>query len=205
MVCRLLTERVLRWLAEARPAHVLHLFEQVCNLTNDRGDVVSLVAAPTGPGPFSMVVDQTFLDQLAAFMPVRIDAVSRRLSIGHLTLDTDMARIWDPVPDWHSLRAYDLFHSGDSVELSYPFSKPFDLLLAGIVDENGELCRAAAAQLAGLGNGLTPAGDDILLGVIYALWVWKPEARLIRSIAMTAAQRTTTLSASFLRAAAEGE
>jgi len=63
-----------------------------------------------------------------------------------------------------------------------------------------------AAGLAGLGGGLTPAGDDFLMGAM--VWAWlthpTPEA-LCQALAETAAPRTTALSAAFLRAAARGE
>ena len=63
----------------------------------------------------------------------------------------------------------------------------------------------AARQLAGLGPGLTPSGDDVLLGVMYALWVWRPDEPLIQTIGHAANPRTTTLSAAFLTAAMAGE
>ena len=68
------------------------------------------------------------------------------------------------------------------------------------------LLREGAAQLAGLGAGLTPAGDDFLCGLM--LWAWlahpDPEA-LCRVVVEAAAPRTTTLSAALLRAAGRGE
>jgi hypothetical protein len=66
--------------------------------------------------------------------------------------------------------------------------------------------QAGAASLAGLGGGLTPAGDDFLTGVM--LWAWlahpTPE-RFCQLVFEAAAPRTTTLSGAFLRAAAGGE
>jgi hypothetical protein len=65
---------------------------------------------------------------------------------------------------------------------------------------------AAARQLAGLGNGLTPAGDDFLTGVMLWAWLAHPQPqRFSALLAETAVPRTTTLSAAFLQAAAEGE
>jgi hypothetical protein len=75
----------------------------------------------------------------------------------------------------------------------------------GILAGDRARCVAAAAGLAGLGGGLTPTGDDVLLGVLYALWVWQPGGDWPTLIARTAAPRTTTLSANFIRAAAVGE
>lgn len=61
----------------------------------------------------------------------------------------------------------------------------------------------AVGQLAGLGNGLTPAGDDYLMGVMAALWLLeRPE--IPPQIAAVAMPKTTTLSAAFLQAAGQG-
>jgi hypothetical protein len=65
-----------------------------------------------------------------------------------------------------------------------------------------------ARALAGLGPGLTPAGDDLLLGALYALWATRPPryaAVVGTAVADAAAPRTTSLSAAWLRAAARGE
>ncbi len=73
---------------------------------------------------------------------------------------------------------------------------------SGDVDE----LRWATVQLAGLGNGLTPAGDDFLVGVMLSAWLAHPEPEpLCNHIVEIAAPRTTLLSAAFLRAAARGE
>jgi hypothetical protein len=67
--------------------------------------------------------------------------------------------------------------------------------------------RRAAGDLAGLGGGFTPAGDDFLVGAIYALFSWMPSpiAQLVSAeIAAAAAPRTTSVSAAYLRAAAGG-
>jgi hypothetical protein len=63
---------------------------------------------------------------------------------------------------------------------------------------------AAAQQLAGLGPGLTPAGDDFVLGVMAALWLLG-ERNPLPAMAAACATRTTLLSGAFLRAAAQGQ
>jgi hypothetical protein len=66
--------------------------------------------------------------------------------------------------------------------------------------------QSTAAQLAGLGVGLTPAGDDFLTGVM--IWAWVAHADpewVCRFLVEASASRTTALSAAFLRAAARGE
>lgn len=66
--------------------------------------------------------------------------------------------------------------------------------------------QAGAAQLAGLGGGLTPAGDDFLTGVMMWAWLTHPNPGLLCHLLLeAAAPRTTILSAALLGAAARGE
>jgi hypothetical protein len=67
---------------------------------------------------------------------------------------------------------------------------------------------SAAGALAGLGGGFTPAGDDFLMGAIFACWATRPDreaGEVGETIIRAAAPRTTTASAAWLRAAARGE
>ncbi len=74
---------------------------------------------------------------------------------------------------------------------------------------NGDLATLAQAtrQLAGLGLGLTPSGDDVLVGVLMALTVSSPSnARQLRATVLAAAAgRNPRISAAYLDAAAKGE
>ncbi len=69
-----------------------------------------------------------------------------------------------------------------------------------------ERLQEGAAGLAGLGSGLTPAGDDFLTGAMLWAWLAHPApGPLCHALVEVAAPRTTTLSAAFLRATARGE
>lgn len=73
-------------------------------------------------------------------------------------------------------------------------------------DEVGAV-EAAAARLAGLGGGFTPAGDDFLMGSMYAAWaILPPETAraLSGAVGRAAAHLTTTVSGAYLQAAAQG-
>ena len=59
--------------------------------------------------------------------------------------------------------------------------------------------------LAGKGPGLTPSGDDVLIGYVAALGLLHGDWAAARAIAECAARRTTSLSATLLRHAAGGE
>jgi hypothetical protein len=81
-------------------------------------------------------------------------------------------------------------------------------LVAGLSAGSLAVCRQGVSELAGLGGGLTPAGDDFVVGALLAVWAGRfcPEARaLCEPIAEAAASQTTLLSAAYLRAAAHGE
>jgi hypothetical protein len=65
-----------------------------------------------------------------------------------------------------------------------------------------------ASKLSGLGAGLTPAGDDFILGAIYATWIIHPPeiaSILAEGITNAAIPLTTSLSAAWLRSAGKGE
>ncbi len=68
------------------------------------------------------------------------------------------------------------------------------------------LLQSGAVQLAGLGGGLTPAGDDFLCGFMLWAWLAHPNPDTVCGLLLeTAVPRTTILSAAFLQAAARGE
>jgi Protein of unknown function (DUF2877) len=61
-------------------------------------------------------------------------------------------------------------------------------------------------RLLGVGPGLTPAGDDVLAGLLVGLWSFGQKAEPLRLAVLAGlAARTTDLSAALLRCAARGE
>lgn len=80
-------------------------------------------------------------------------------------------------------------------------------LVQGALDLDHARCTASAKQLVGLGHGLTPAGDDWLLGCALAarLDLPTPEAAaILLDTIRLAAPGTNPLSACWLRAAVDG-
>ena len=208
MNCTLLTPRAKRWLLHGRPARILHRFDQVCNLVNDLGEVISLASPAIGPGPFTMILSPDFPNHLSAIKledPIRIDSAGPTLTIGSMTVDASHAAIWDPTPQWSRLQQVRQTNWPAARPLSPNLETQLQLLLQAIISEDSETGRAVTGALAGLGGGLTPSGDDILIGVLYALWVCYAKEDWIELIVKTAVPRTTTLSAAYLHAAASGE
>jgi hypothetical protein len=226
------------WLAVARPARVLNAFDQACNLVNDQGQVLALVSAARGLTPFGLVVaaDRTapFAD-VRANDPIAWTPEALRL--GALTIDYAAATLWDARPNWPVVRAtltarperfellaalassaapagslLELFEPAGTLTLA-PALRERALagataLMTGLAAGEMALAEAGVTQLAGLGGGLTPAGDDFVLGVCLAAHAgaFGPAAvAQLPALAAALASRTATLSAAYVRAAARGE
>lgn len=80
-------------------------------------------------------------------------------------------------------------------------------LATGIREGEPAGVAAAAGRLAGLGSGLTPSGDDVLVGTLVAIAVRPPaNSAALRSAIINAARgRTTRISVEYLEAAARDE
>jgi hypothetical protein len=231
-----LTPAVRAWLQSNRHARILHIFERVVNLIAG-DDVISLVTPDVGNGPFNVVLPAfDFARQIAPSDPLQITPDA--LHIGDLVIDVSSAALWNPYPDWQTLRAQQAHLRAHTpviravlqqhapanslahlvVELPAPLSalethvvntarQRWQDLVKGVLNVDHAQCVAGAAQLAGLGSGLTPAGDDWLLGCALAAHAGFPSpeaAALILDAVGRAASGTHPLSAGWLRAAVDG-
>ena len=192
------------WVQTSRRGRVLQALGRACNLVNERGEVLSLVTTALGPGPFSWVIEGE-LGEISAESPLLLQPTLPALTLGPYHISLTGAQRWSARPDWAALR-----HSDPAAWPRAAWTLPgaeaaLTALTQGVATGAADLCRGAVRQLAGRGPGLTPAGDDYVLGALYALWVWQPASPLIQLLVNLAAPRTTTLSAAFLRAAARGE
>ena len=226
------------WLATTRSARVLNVFEHACNLVNPAGEVLSLVIGERGLTPFALLLPVNPLPLFSFVSPASLVRVEgQKLSVGPLTINWETARSWNPTPDWAALgrcladraRLADLAAGlanlplrGSLLELFVAppqgsllpralagKARPAALaLIDGLRSASVSQASAGAQQLAGLGGGLTPAGDDFIVGALLAVWAGLYGSgleELAGSLAVAAAQRTTTLSGAYLRAAARGE
>ena len=214
---------------------VLAVFDNACNFVAADGRVIALVTRNVGDGPLNIVVD-AHLPQLGlppAGAPASINA--ERLAVGQIEISLACPD-WNPRPDWADLRArYSAMRAATPtlvglarmlapslgllalLEPNPPASPPhvsrvldaFGHALADLAP--GELWPPSqvewiAARLAGLGWGLTPAGDDWLAGLLAWAWLAHPDAQAVgAAVVRAAAPRTSTLSAAFLLCAAHGE
>lgn len=213
-----------RWLREAHKPRVLHVFKLVCNLADSKVGVLSLVAPGVGPGPFAAVVEPPpggfarWLDHHAT-----VSAMPDEVAVGPLHIDCSPAESWDPIlsrfddpphtlstlPSWIADFLSD--HAAPDSPFLAPDTRVSEALAdldRGLAEGDSAAFERAAISLAGLGPGLTPSGDDYLVGVLFGLWVLYPAAEtqpLREAILNSAVNRTTTLSSAWLNAAARGE
>jgi hypothetical protein len=199
-------------------------------LTSD-GDIVALVLPEIDKGPLNIVVD----GHPGVFTPIEPSKPAwigeSVLCLGKLEIRLSQATVWEPCADWKHLRQSQeqikerlpqvqdlaLHHAPANSLIRGQFTdSPFVATawevaqdLTGIWDSGWsahERLEAVTAQLAGLGSGLTPAGDDFLAGIMLRAWLAHPEPRpFCQAIFAAAACRTNRLSVAFLQAAARGE
>jgi Protein of unknown function (DUF2877) len=216
------------------PLRVLSVFDNAWDLVAADGRVFALVTQDIGDGPLNIVLPAKLPHLLLppAGAPASIDV--ERLSLGEIEIGLACAD-WDPCPDWGGLRArYPAIRAGAPalarlarqlapslgllalLEPAQPTSPPVSRVLDAFRQRLADLppgqrwpagqVEMVAARLAGLGWGLTPAGDDWLAGMLAWAWLAHPHPQDVgAAVVAAAAPRTTTLSAAFLRSAAHGE
>jgi hypothetical protein len=188
-----------------------------------------------GNGPFSVVLDDLVDLPIRARADYRVALTHEGLYLDAFRIDLERAQVWEPRPDWdnlgrqlnrirsslpfmYQLIARDGTTSAFAPLLGLPGSRDtlselvFQRTQAAVEDlragwaGTSEQLRRGASVLAGLGTGLTPAGDDFLVGIMLWSWVAHPMPdRFCQNLLCASATRTTALSAAFLRAASRGE
>ena len=207
------TSGVADWLTNSHRPGILHIFDQVCNLVNERREVLSVVVPEIGNGPFSLVVEDIVLsDYIDPHSKVSVS--QDRLALGDLTVNTATAELWSARPDWEALQARREIIVHFMAALAGVFPRPLlpefliDNFSIAVAKADVSSALAITSSLAGLGAGLTPAGDDFIMGSFFAAWIiHPPEAadKLGQEIVDTAAPLTTSLSAAWLKSAGRGE
>ena len=226
------------WLSTTKYARILCVFDRSCTLTRDDGKLISLVTADIGPGPFTMVIasrDEPLKMGVQSFSGIGVEApVTVRngfISLDWLSVDSRDVEIWNPQPDWPAVTAEILNENilvlKNLLKLHGPSGSLADLISGAELNQTQQLIRDVwsylakglgeldlsknedqMSQIAGLGGGLTPAGDDFLLGMMMAIWCCVPvpkAQRVALDVANATVGRTTSLSSAWLEAAGKGE
>ncbi len=198
---------------------ILSHHHHACNLLADDGTLVALVSEAPGNGPFHIVAPQARFDGLAPRQSIKWRA--RQIELAHFAVDLQMVQRWNPqLPPLHppitsaQLTPYralatmrSTLYSG-SPSVTTRAQQGIQRLCQGVMQADNEMLQQGTIALAGLGPGLTPAGDDFLVGFLMALTKegngQEKLSRACRLIANYAAATTTQLSARWLECAGEG-
>lgn len=189
------------------------------------GRIIAVVGPELLDGPLNLVAalppEATFLDLAAG---AAVEVRSRVLDLaGRWQIDTVRTRRWDPrlpplVPGPEldrrmaqaraALEAWappDGFARGE--RRPGRAAEAMGLLADALRSGDAAVAGRAAHDLAGLGPGLTPSGDDVLAGALLATAVLAPpESAPLRGRIMASARgRTTRISEAYLEAAASGD
>jgi len=209
-----LTSHVNDWLTNTHHPHILHVFDHACNLINEHKDVLSIVTPQVGNGPFNLVVEDDVLFSKYLKSESSVSTFDDQLKIGGLTFDMGKVQLWNPRPDWERLHASRESILNQLTSLPYADYQPtlpvslLATLTMSITHADINASLTATKHLAGLGMGLTPSGDDFIMGALHAAWIIHPlgvASALAKKTAETAAPLTTSLSAAWLWSASRGE
>ncbi len=216
-------------LATATSWSILSTHRHACNLMAEDGTFIALVNDVHGNGPFHILLPHTHFDTLTLATPIKWRA--EQIKLAHLTIDLREARPWHPqLPrltnpaSLASLAAYQplatmrsALYSG-SMPLVERAQGAIAQLRDGFTQKNTGQFRPGQFRpgkfqqgvegLVGLGPGLTPAGDDFLLGLLVAFTLLRTVQPSIypysKQIADRAATASTRLSAIWLSYAGQG-
>ena len=205
---------------ETRPLRVLSVHRRVINLEDDRGNLLAVVTSEVGDGPFHIV-----LEQPASFDFARPGLTGQwqgqQLMLGNRCIDWSQARRWQPHLAPATLPQRAISTLGDCVRSATVFQQRREgmdpatiarmqmgasLLTKGLLQADEPALRQGVSLLAGLGPGLTPAGDDYLLGALARLQLDAalPDITTLGQFIPAAALATTRLSRAWLTYAARG-
>ena len=211
----------------SRPARVLEIdagavYLQVDALaaadSRDGRDHPSSVVALLEPDAVQLPIGIVLPSSAADLVPVSVagSSVSRgEISIGWgaITLAEvrwPVLRWWNPgipaleLPAQSIMSGVDPEVPSDSPD---PGKGPPEELASGLAALVAGDVEGAVRQLIGVGSGLVPIGDDVLVGALAALAAWAPDSPARQELAIAvagAADRTTPVSAALLRSAAIG-
>lgn len=237
VVVETMGEEAHRRLEEGTRWRVMGVFRRAANLVDARGHVVGLLAHGRR-GPVSLCAPglAEFLPRLRDGQDARVSGGGMVVEEAGLRLDWTGAARWSPPafpprPEWQPGGWDALVEETGRLALAAKEPRGFvplfdparpacdtpllrraagliDALEVGLRREDAAAIREAAAGLIGLGDGLTPSGDDLLTGLAYTLFHAAPGlARPLSdaiSVSGAASTRTNAVSTNQLELAARG-
>lgn len=206
-------------LSRSRNGKIHSLFNQSFNIGFEE-DLVHVGRAGGQLSSFGMILSNTEMDallpNLAAGDLVKVNGAALAIYPTYgpvIQLDTARLQVVDlalrPVmltPQRLALVREALRQAEDEAQLGLALGEQDWQQLNALVraDVRSEAFQQAARYLVGRGKGLTPSGDDILLGFFLVLKLFGQDAGLTRPLLDFAGQSTTAISAAYLKDLANG-
>ena len=211
--------------AAAWEGRIVGVFHSGLLCTTPEGRLLHLHAGPRLVSPFSLRMEGEFAKilrriPLAQGMPVHktgsgIDIAERlHLRLDDVTSYRSRHSAGEVRPEAveiarQALRSHG--HSG-SFDRMPGAQTPVTAMQQALVERHPGRIVEAARRLIGLGPGLTPSGDDLLVGCLRGLWLIRPDAqaapqmldRLRADLLPGLGERTTRVGAEFIRYALDG-
>ena len=198
---------------------VVGIYQDFCNILGNDGRMITIAISPMGKSPFSVLIEwQDSFTSILAKMNVQADQYG--IKVGDVIfINLGNAETWVPkmpqFPRTFRLKVssaellFDYTHWLEPTFYNSSNKYVRDKLISGAKElqlalVNRHPIKRAVTYLAGLGSGLTPSGDDYLLGVMASLWLTK-NTHFLDEIAWLSSQKTTSLSAAYLMAASKGD
>jgi Protein of unknown function (DUF2877) len=204
------------------------VFRRACNIRTDSGDLLTLLASELGNVPHGIRIRApaglAFADHLRAGQRVGCRGAVLRIADSELAVDLSTARVWRSELESVELARPAVADAWEVAWRTLPRRRGLDrdLLLPTVHDRGLALAEASRAldidrataairTLIGCGPGLTPAGDDQIVGFLAGLWTSRGDdparRRLLAALSAAvhlAAAGTGEISRAYLRHATLG-
>ena len=189
-----------------RPVDVLGRFATALYLRLASGEVIALLSSDAVRLPIGLILPTSSREFPLSYLSGRVVVGSGVVRIGSwscrvsrlVSLQAPAALTPNRDACEHLRHRLANCHSADP-DLGLPHALPDDVYCP-------EVAADLVRRLLGVGPGLTPAGDDVLAGLLVGSWCFGQRAEPLRRAVLTGlATGTTDLSAALLRCAARGE
>ena len=215
-------------LAHSFAARVHSVFEHALNIQHGDG-LFTLATAASDDSPRTLVIAANSFVAFSLMSASRVTVTGSRLSVGRLVVDLGRVRRWHPVlPAWSAQpdlvrdleRLIDAEGTRGGIRANRVPAHDAEALSASVLSRTtgafvlalgvGDLGAAQrhGTRLVGLGGGLTPAGDDYLVGMCTAFGLpgagWQSHRQLLTRIIENNIGRTNDISRAALRQASRG-
>ena len=187
-----------------QPAAVLGRFATALYLRLVGGEVIALLSSDAVRLPIGLILPMTSRELPLSCLSGTVMVGSRAVHIG--SWRCSVSRLVSPLaptgltPERHACAH---LRQGLALNQSNPELRLPDALLDRV--HSPGVAADLVRRLLGVGPGLTPAGDDVLAGLLVGLWSFDQRAESLQRAVLASLAGTTDLSAALLRCAARGE